>query len=78
MGSTEFIANLFRISQTEEKLRKDEVNDAKAATAVHGCRNDEFNKGNAATLKGNIPRHFKRDHFAEEVWIRKVLGEDNI
>ena len=24
MGSTELIANLFRISQTEEKLRKDE------------------------------------------------------
>jgi len=25
MGSTELIANLFRISQTEEKLRKDEI-----------------------------------------------------
>ena len=28
MGSTELIANLFRISQTEEKLRKDEVQGA--------------------------------------------------
>ncbi len=35
MGSTELIANLFRISQTEEKLRKDEVEDAKTATSVH-------------------------------------------
>ncbi len=35
MGSTELIANLFRISQTEEKLRKDEVNDSNTATAVH-------------------------------------------
>lgn len=35
MGSTELIANLFRISQTEEKLRKDSVNSADAATAVH-------------------------------------------
>ena len=35
MGSTELIANLFRISQTEEKLRKDEVEDVKIATAVH-------------------------------------------
>ncbi len=35
MGSTELIANLFRISQTEEKLRKDEVDDAKTATSVH-------------------------------------------
>ncbi len=35
MGSTELIANLFRISQTEEKLRKDEIDNAKAATSVH-------------------------------------------
>ena len=35
MGSTELIANLFRISQTEEKLRKDEVSDATTAAATH-------------------------------------------
>ncbi|MEY8336806.1 DNA-damage-inducible protein D [Lachnospiraceae bacterium 62-35] len=35
MGSTELIANLFRISQTEEKLRKDEADNAKTATPVH-------------------------------------------
>ena len=35
MGSTELIANLFRISQTEEKLRKDAVDSAEAATSVH-------------------------------------------
>ena len=35
MGSTELIANLFRISQTEEKLRKDHVKSASDATAVH-------------------------------------------
>ena len=35
MGSTELIANLFRISQTEEKLRKDNVMGAEAATGVH-------------------------------------------
>ena len=35
MGSTELIANLFRISQTEEKLRKDKVQGAEAATSVH-------------------------------------------
>ena len=35
MGSTELIANLFRISQTEEKLRKDQVKDAEIATDVH-------------------------------------------
>ena len=35
MGSTELIANLFRISQTEEKLRKDNVMGAEIATSVH-------------------------------------------
>ncbi len=35
MGSTELIANLFRISQTEEKLRKDQVLGAEIATSVH-------------------------------------------
>ena len=35
MGSTELIANLFRISQTEEKLRKDKVEGAQKATSVH-------------------------------------------
>ena len=35
MGSTELIANLFRISQTEEKLRKDNVEGADEATKVH-------------------------------------------
>ena len=35
MGSTELIAYLFRISQTEEKLRKDEVDNAKTATSIH-------------------------------------------
>jgi DNA-damage-inducible protein D len=35
MGSTELIANLFRISQTEEKLRKDKVHNAETATSAH-------------------------------------------
>lgn len=35
MGSTELITNLFRISQTEEKLRKDQVMGAEVATSVH-------------------------------------------
>lgn len=35
MGSTELIANLFRISQTEEKLRKDRIQGADVVTSVH-------------------------------------------
>ena len=35
MGSTELIANLFRISQTEEKLKKDKVDTEKDACKTH-------------------------------------------
>lgn len=35
MGITELIANLFRISQTEEKLRKDKIQRAEQAMSVH-------------------------------------------
>lgn len=35
MGSTELIANLFCILQTEEKLKRDTVSEANTATAVH-------------------------------------------
>lgn len=35
MGSTELIANLFRISQTEEKLKRDAIDNAVAANAAH-------------------------------------------
>ncbi len=35
MGNTKLIAKLFRISQTEEKLRKDETDSAETATSVH-------------------------------------------
>jgi DNA-damage-inducible protein D len=35
MGSTELVANLFRISQTEEKLKRDNVQGAAAANATH-------------------------------------------
>ena len=35
MGSTELIANLFRISQTEEKLKKDKIHGPSKATKTH-------------------------------------------
>lgn len=35
MGSTELIANLFRISQAEDKFKKDRINNADKATEVH-------------------------------------------
>ena len=35
MGSDELIANLFRISQTEQKLRKDNIKGENNANKVH-------------------------------------------
>ena len=54
MGSTELIANLFRISQTEEKLRKDNVSDANTATAVHHTVGKEVRKA-IEEIGGTMP-----------------------
>ena len=35
MGSTELVANLFRATQTEEKLRRDEVHGKQKANQTH-------------------------------------------
>ncbi len=54
MGSTELIANLFRISQTEEKLRKDNICDAGAATSVHHAVGKEVRKA-IEEIGGTMP-----------------------
>lgn len=54
MGSTELIANLFRISQTEEKLRKDNVDDAVTATNVHNTVGREVRKA-IEEIGGTMP-----------------------
>lgn len=54
MGSTELIANLFSISQTEEKLRKDEVDNAKTATSVHYSVGREV-RGTIEKIGGTMP-----------------------
>ena len=54
MGSTEMIANLFRISQTEEKLRKDQVSTPNAATAVHYAVGNEAREA-IRKIDGTMP-----------------------
>lgn len=54
MGSTELIANLFRISQTEEKLRKDQVSTSDAATAVHYAVGNEVREA-IRNIDGTMP-----------------------
>lgn len=45
---------MFRISQTEEKLRKDEVSGAKAATATHYMVGKEV-RGAIEKIGGTMP-----------------------
>ncbi|MEK7499816.1 MAG: DNA damage-inducible protein D [Patescibacteria group bacterium] len=54
MGSTELIANLFRISQTEEKLKKDKTATADAANEVHFIVGREV-RGTIERVKGTMP-----------------------
>jgi len=44
MGSAELAANLFRITQTEEKLKKDQINSANAANDTHFFVGSEVRK----------------------------------
>lgn len=54
MGSTELIANLFRISQTEEKLRKDNVTDSQTATHIHYSVGSEI-RNTIEKIGGTMP-----------------------
>ena len=54
MGSDELIANLFRISQTEQKLRKDNVKTEKVANKTHYEVGDKIRK-TIKELGGTMP-----------------------
>lgn len=54
MSSTELIANLFRISQTEEKLKKDKTATADAANEVHFIVGKEV-RGTIERVGGTMP-----------------------
>jgi len=58
MGSTELIANLFRISQTEEKLKRDMVSSKEAANHTHYEVGEKVRKviiAMGATLPEDLP-----------------------
>lgn len=54
MSSTELIANLFRISQTEEKLKKDSAKTADAANEIHFIVGKEV-RGTIERVGGTMP-----------------------
>ena len=75
MGSTELIANLFRISQTEEKLRKDKVDNAKHATNVHYTVGKEVRKAIeeiGGTMPEDLPTPKKSIQQIEKEQMKKL------
>lgn len=75
MGSTELIANLFRISQTEEKLRKDKVDNAKHATNVHYAVGKEVRKAIeeiGGTMPEDLPTPKKSIQQIEKEQMKKL------
>jgi len=75
MGSTELIANLFRISQTEEKLKRDEASTAEEANNIHYDVADKIRKAMiemGATLPEDLPTPDKSIQVIEREEIRKL------
>jgi DNA-damage-inducible protein D len=75
MSSTELIANLFRISQTEEKLKLDKVSSSVEANETHyqigeKIRNAMIEMG--TTLPENLPTPYKSIQVIEREEIKKL------
>ena len=75
MGSTELIANLFRISQTEEKLKMEQASSAPEANEIHyqiaeKIRNAMIEMG--TTLPENLPTPEKSIQVIEREEIKKL------
>ena len=75
MGSTELIANLFRISQTEEKLKKDKIHSCSMATATHyevGSKVRKAIEDIGGTMPENLPRPEKSIKQIEKEQLKRL------
>ncbi|MCL2537599.1 MAG: DNA damage-inducible protein D [Coriobacteriia bacterium] len=75
MGSTELVANLFRITQTEEKLRVDDVASAEDASEAHFEVADKIRSAiieMGTTLPENLPTPEKSINAIERGEIQKL------
>lgn len=75
MSSTELIANLFRISQTEEKLKKDQAATADAANEIHFIVGREVRgaiKRVGGTMPENLPLPNKSISEVEREQLKKL------
>ena len=74
MGSDELIANLFRISQTEQKLKKDNIQTEKEANKTHyniGKNIREVIEKNGGTMPEDLQtpkKRLKEEAICERSW----------
>ena len=75
MGSTELIANLFRISQTEEKLKKDNIHSCSKATATHyevGSKVRKAIEDIGGTMPEDLPKPAKSIKQIEKEQLKRL------
>ena len=78
MGSTELIANLFRISQTEEKLKKDNIQGCNKATATHyevGFKVRKAIKDIGGTMPEDLPKPKKSIKEIEKEQLKRLKNK---
>ena len=79
MGSDELIANLFRISQTEQKLKKDNIQSEKEANKAHyevGSKIRKTIKELGGTMPENLPtpkKSLKQLEKENKKYIRRII-----
>jgi DNA-damage-inducible protein D len=81
MGSTELIANLFRISQAEEKLKKDKVDDAQTANETHfvvGAEVRETIRRVGGTMPEDLPTPVRSITEVERAQLKKLKELDQL
>lgn len=80
MGSTELIANLFRISQTEEKLKKDKIHGCNKATETHyevGAKVRKAIEEIGGTMPEDLPRPEKSIKQIEKEQLKRLKDKNN-
>ena len=80
MSSPELIANLFRISQTEEKLKNEHINNAETAMAAHHAVGKEVRTAIekiGGTLPENIQTPEKSIDQVSREQVKKLISKTN-
>lgn len=80
MGSTELAANLFRATQTDEKLRNENITDKELANQTHydvGSEVRQTIKRLGGTMPENLPTPDKSIKKIEKEQQKKIAKADN-